>query len=297
MLEANIPLDEQGLELTVTLADTPLCRAVGRSGIGGRKENQDTMSGTAADDCVVLTVCDGMGGMNGGQTASSIAAATITDVLGRVPAAQMGTGAITEALDRANQAIINCAQHTPSLRGMGTTATVLVVTPQAAYAAHVGDSRIYQLRRGRKVFRTFDHSRVFEMVALKQITEEQARTSSFSNVITRALGVWPEVEADVAVLPYRAGDRFVLCSDGIWNVCPEPEVIPAFTAEADTQRQVERLTAWVNGLGHSRGGHHDNLTLLVADMKTSSKLQTGCLKRMGRALAERFRRLGRHGAK
>lgn len=297
MLEANIPLDEQGLELTAPLADTQLCRAVGRSGIGGRKENQDTMSGTPAGDSVVLTVCDGMGGMNGGQTASSIAAATIVDVLARVPAEQMSTKAITDALARANQAIINCAQATPSLHGMGTTATVLVITPRAAYVAHVGDSRIYQLRRGRKVFRTFDHSRVFEMVALKQMTEEQARTSSFSNVITRALGVWPEVEADVAVLPYRAGDRFVLCSDGIWNVCPEPEVVSAFTAEADTKKQVERLTAWVNGLGHSRGGHHDNLTLLVADMKVNSKLQTSCLRRIGRALAERCRLLKRRNAK
>lgn len=87
--------------------------------------------------------------------------------------------------------------------------------PKFATIAHVGDSRVYQFRGRTKIFRTFDHSMVFDLVKQKVITEEQARLSAQSNVITRALGIKPDLEVEILERPFEAGDRFLLCTDGI----------------------------------------------------------------------------------
>ena len=174
---------------------------------------------------------------------------------------------------------------------MGTTATVLVLTPEAAYLTHVGDSRIYQLRKGKKVFRTFDHSKVFEMVAQKMMTEEQARQSSFSNIITRALGIRQKVEMTVEKIPYKKGDRFILCCDGIWNTLPEAEILKLFMAKDKTKDEVEYLTATINGIGVQRGGEHDNLTAIVVDMKQNSTYQHSCLRKAGLVIKRQLARI------
>lgn len=279
--------NEQGLEPIVQLAVTPLCDAFGRSGIGGRKENQDSFDGCSVGDNVILTVCDGMGGMNGGQTASTLATNEIVNYLGSLPAEKFDREALAEAIKRANDAIYRCAAATPALRGMGTTATIVVFTPQKALVAHVGDSRIYQLRKGRKQFRTFDHSKVFDMVSNGLMTEEQARQSNFSNIITRALGIWPSVQPDIAEIPYRKGDRFLLCSDGIWNGLPEPEMLKLFAENAgEPKAEAEQLALYMNALGHERGGEHDNLTVIVADMKKDSALQPGFMENLKAQFAQ-----------
>ena len=168
-----------GLEPIRKLAQNNICNAFGRTGIGGRKENQDSYGGLSIDSAVLLTVCDGMGGMAGGQTASRIAVTEIIQNLAEKKEGQTWEDAIRYSVEAANAAIYRRAMDEPKLRGMGTTATVLVITGKAAYLTHIGDSRIYQLRKGKKVFRTFDHSRVFEMVEQGMMTEEQARQSSF----------------------------------------------------------------------------------------------------------------------
>jgi len=267
-----------GLEDSKKLADTRLCIAYGRSGVGGRSENQDCYGGAHLDDNVVLTVCDGMGGMNGGQTASHIAVTEILQSIIEYPKEKWGEDLIVKAVNNANAAIYRKSVAEPSLRGMGTTATVLILTPEAAFLTHVGDSRIYQLRRGKKIFRTFDHSRVFEMVSQKMITEEQARTSSFSNVITRALGIRPSVEMTVEKIPYKKGDRFILCCDGIWNCEPESNIIEYFDKKDTPGREIKYLTETINGIGIGSGGNHDNLTAIVADIVSNSKYQYSILK-------------------
>lgn len=269
---------EAGLEAPQKIADTRICIAVGQSGIGGRSENQDFYGGAFKGDCVILTVCDGMGGMNGGQTASRIAVAEILQTAYDTPQSKWGPKLIEKAVGNANAAIYRKSVAEPSLRGMGTTTTVLMLTPEAAFLTHVGDSRIYQLRKGKKVFRTFDHSRVFEMVAQNMISEEQARTSSFSNVITRALGIRPSVEMKVEKVPYRKGDRFILCCDGIWNCEPEPQILEYFSKEDLPLREVKFLCATVNGIGEGTGGNHDNLTAIVADMSSNSEYQYSIFK-------------------
>lgn len=273
------PIDARtGLDVEKLIAKTGQFTAYGRTGIGGRSENQDNLGGWGHGEYAILTVCDGMGGMNGGQTASFIAAAEIVNTFFERPVDKWTPDLIVTAVNQANQAIYRRSVEDARLRGMGTTATVLMITPEAAYATHIGDSRIYQLRNGKKVFRTFDHSKVFEMVAMKMMTEEQARTSTFSNVITQALGIRPTVNVEVTKLPYKAGDRFVLCCDGIWNCVPEPEMVDMLAKEADTRTEVIYLTEEVNALGMEGGGGHDNLTAIVVDMKHKSEYQYGICK-------------------
>lgn len=272
-MEAKYSQSDIGLGEARLLADTDLCIAYGRSGIGGRAENQDSFGGGAMKNNVILTVCDGMGGMNGGQTASRIAATEILQTILSTPLDKWNQDLIITAVNNANSAIYRKSVAEPRLRGMGTTATVLMLTPEAAFVSHIGDSRVYQLRNGKKAFRTFDHSKVFEMVAQKMMTEEQARTASFSNVITRALGIRPAVEIPVEKLPYKRGDRFVLSCDGIWNCLPEAEMLRLFEEKNVTVDEVRFLTERVNGIGISNGGGHDNLTAIIADAMADSEYQ------------------------
>lgn len=263
-----------------TISNGELCHACGQSGIGGRKENQDNYAGTDTGAAVILTVCDGMGGMAGGQTASYIAATEIVGSLVNAIATQKGTDAIRIAVDCANKAIYQRAVEEPPLRGMGTTTTVLVITKTAAYLTHIGDSRIYLMRRGKKIFRTFDHSKVFEMVSQGMMNEEQARQASFSNVITRALGIRPQVEMDVVTLPYKKGDRFILCCDGIWNIQPEKDMLKLFCEKENPEKTIQHLTEYVNTKGIERGGDYDNLTAIIADMKCDSEYQYSCFHQL-----------------
>ncbi|MGM9869127.1 MAG: PP2C family protein-serine/threonine phosphatase [Sodaliphilus sp.] len=273
------------------IADNNLCCACGQSGIGGRKENQDTYGGVGNPDKVILTVCDGMGGAAGGQTASGIAVREIIAHLCMIPAQEITVESVKEAIQQANEAIYQHAAEVPQLREMGTTATVLVITQKAAFVAHVGDSRIYRIRKGKKAFRTFDHSKVFEMVQQGIITEEQARQSSFSNIITRALGIRPTVEPDAAEIPYKKGDRFILCCDGIWNTEPEPDIIKLFAIKDSTQNVVKHVTATVNDKGIERGCEHDNLTIIMAEMKQNSELQQSMLHHTAQRLSAFCKRL------
>ena len=167
------------------------------SRIGGRPENQDSYGFKDTELGFLVTVCDGMGGGPGGKTASSIAVNEIITGIEEASKDEEVANIIIKAIRRANMAILEAGNQTPELQGMGSTATVLLLSEKSAFLAHAGDSRIYQIRGGKKVFRTFDHSVVFDLVKQKVITEEQARLSAQSNVITRALGVKPDLEVDV----------------------------------------------------------------------------------------------------
>ena len=140
------------------------------SGIGGRSENQDSYGYQDTPFGLLVTVCDGMGGGPSGKTASSIA---VNEIIASVMEAVEGTApmeVVEAAIRRANRAIIKAVEEKPQLQGMGTTCTVVLINEVSAIVAHVGDSRVYQLRGHYKVFRTFDHSLVFEMVRDKVIT-------------------------------------------------------------------------------------------------------------------------------
>ena len=243
------------------------------SHIGGRKENQDSAGFKDTALGAVIVVCDGMGGMNGGQKASSLAVTTILDVVAAASSDADRKEVLVEAIRKANEAILAYGTEYPSYAGMGTTVTALIVSDYSAVVAYVGDSRIYQLRNGKKVFRTFDHSMVFEMVKRKALTEEQARLSAQSNVILKALGVSQSVDPDVFELPYQNGDRFILCSDGFWGAMPEESFLSEVSGKEDTDKVLADMMKKVDEIGNNSGGKHDNLTAAFVDMKQDSKLK------------------------
>ncbi len=251
-----------------------LVTAFAESRIGGRPENQDFYGWQETSFGYLVTVCDGMGGGPGGKTASTIAVKEIVEGISEANKDEDISNIIIKAIRRANMAIIETGNNNEALRGMGSTATVLLVSEKSAHIAHVGDSRVYQLRGSKKVFRTFDHSMVFEMVAQGVITEEQARLSAQSNVITRALGVKPDVEVEIHEVPYEKGDRFLLCSDGIHGSMPEKELIKMIAKSNGKLGAItDDVATFVDNLGRTSGGGHDNLTIAIVETKINSKLK------------------------
>lgn len=244
------------------------------SRIGGRSENQDSWGYQDTPFGFLVTVCDGMGGGPGGKTASMIAVEEIKKGVAEASKENAIQNILIKAIRRANMAIIEKGNEDLSLKGMGSTCVVLLISSQSAYIAHVGDSRVYQLRGTKKVFRTFDHSMVFDLVKQKVITEEQARLSAQSNVITRALGIKPDVQVDIQELPYESGDRFLLCSDGIHGAIPEVDLISILSNKKLALGTVlDDLATKIDSIGRAGGGGHDNLTAVIIETKLNSKLK------------------------
>jgi len=245
------------------------------SRIGGRSENQDSYGSSETPYGFVVTVCDGMGGGPGGKTASTIAVNEIITGIKEGNSDDTATNIVIKAVRRANLAIIEKGQENPALKGMGSTCTVLLISEDSAIVAHVGDSRVYQLRGKTKVFRTFDHSMVFDLVKQKVITEEQARLSAQSNVITRALGIKPDIEVDVIELPYQAGDRFLLTTDGIHGSLSESVLMEMASDRKHALGTVtDEIATTIDGNGRKEGGGHDNLTLAIIETSINSKLRS-----------------------
>lgn len=245
------------------------------SRIGGRSENQDSYGSTETPYGFVVTVCDGMGGGPGGKTASTVAVNEIITGIKEGNSDDTATNIVIKAVRRANLAIIEKGKENPALKGMGSTCTVLLISADSAIVAHVGDSRVYQLRGKTKVFRTFDHSMVFDLVKQKVITEEQARLSAQSNVITRALGIKPDIEVDVTELPYQAGDRFLLTTDGIHGSLSETVFIEMASDKKHALGTVtDEIATTIDGNGRKEGGGHDNLTLAIIETNINSKLRS-----------------------
>ena len=236
------------------------------SKIGGRKENQDSYGTAETPSGMLVVVCDGMGGGPAGKTASMLATQAIIDYVSGAPVDKDPAAIMKEAGLAANEAVIAAVERDPTLRGMGTTTVSILFTGSKAYILHVGDSRCYQLRNGHYIFRTQDHSYVGDMVRLGQLTEEEARNSSYSNIITRAIGIGHELNVDVDTVDYEPGDRFALMSDGIWGSMPETQLIVLLSSSDSPSTLVEELCERVDNIGMEKGGKHDNLTLAVVDI-------------------------------
>ena len=238
---------------------------------GGREENQDAFVYAETPAGLLVIVCDGMGGGPAGRYASSLASHTIVEYISKCQPDEDGSRILAEAIRTAHMTLKQHAAENSALRGMGTTVTALLVNDYSAVVAHVGDSRVYQLRRGRKKFRTFDHSMVFELVRNKSLTEEQARLSADSNIITQALGIKGDINVETKELAYEKGDRFMLCTDGIWGMLPEKELIRKATQTPSVNGTVGGLAMAIDQIGISQGGHHDNLTVAIIEMTKDSK--------------------------
>ena len=246
------------------------------SSIGGRADNQDSCGYSTTKNGLLLVVCDGLGGGPSGKLASTIATQEIIQFVNsadehimRRPVSEL----LTNAIQHANTAVYSYGLEHPETMGMGTTVVALLINKDCATIAHVGDSRCYQMRRGKIVFKTNDHSVVAELVRKGTLTEEQARISPNSNIITRVLGLKESVEVDVDVVPYEKHDRFYLCSDGVWGTMPEDKLSKQFYRFPNLVNILESTTMLVDEIGASEGGHHDNHTLIILETTISSKLK------------------------
>lgn len=226
-----------------------------------RANNQDSVHPTAAgssDDGALLIVADGMGGHVAGEVASRIAIDAALGVKGETLDFE---GDVGERVGDANAAILAEVARRPELAGMGTTITMVELHADGIGAfAHVGDSRAYLLREGLLRQLTEDHTIVNEYLRSGKITEDQAAEHPQRHMITRALGLIPDVEVDVFRLELAPGDRLLLCSDGVNGMIDDASIRDALltpTAEEAVWELVERA----NG-----AGGHDNVTAVVVDV-------------------------------
>lgn len=264
-------IESFGLDTDLFLSNCVTC-------IGGREENQDSCAIKQTNRGLLALVCDGMGGMSGGAQASSMAVKEIINYIDSLSVDDEvqddNQTLLKRAISHANSVIYNESLTLNRGGGMGTTVTALLIDENKATVAYVGDSRVYQIRNGRKKFRTFDHSMVFELVKKNVLSEEQARLSNQSNIILKAVGIKPEISADTFNLSYDKGDSFFLCSDGIWGRLPEKELIKNLSRKKHPKITTETLAMNIHQGGKAEGGRHDNLTAAMIITKTNSKNRT-----------------------
>ncbi len=209
----------------------------------------------------VFIVADGMGAHAAGELASKLAVELIPHHY-RKQADMSPAEAMHKAIAETNAEIFRRGQANIEFRSMGTTCSVLSLLPEGAVVAHVGDSRVYQLR-GNQLFQlTFDHSLVWEMQAAGELTDETARSGVIpKNVITRSLGPNANVQIDLeGPFPIQVGDRFLLCSDGLSGQISDEEIGALLSALPPSQA----AQIYVD-LANLRGGP-DNITAIVVEV-------------------------------
>lgn len=249
-----------------TISDSSGIRGSVESLIGGRQENQDSYGMAETRLGMLVVVCDGMGGGPAGKTASTIATQAIIDYVSGAAADANPASVLEDSVVAANEAVLAAVVQNPAFKGMGTTCVCVLIAKTQAYVVHVGDSRCYQIRGGKMVYRSADHSYVGELVRRGTMTEEEARTSRYSNVITRAIGAGPEIQPEVDIVSYKPGDRFALMSDGIWGSMPEQNLVDILSEKDDPATLVPEIAQHVDAIGKNKGGGHDNLTLALVEL-------------------------------
>lgn len=202
-------------------------------------------------------VADGMGGHNAGEVASALAVKVFSQNMRDVE--NITAQALHAAVERANDAVYEAALENAEMSGMGTTFSALAEQDGTVYLAHVGDSRIYLVRRGAIMQLTTDHTLVEEMVQKGMITPREARIHPRRNIITRALGTEARVEIDILQISAFPGDAFFLCSDGMTNFVEERQILEIASGEGEWQDKLKHLLA----IALENGGA-DNITALFA---------------------------------
>ncbi|WP_330342872.1 Stp1/IreP family PP2C-type Ser/Thr phosphatase [Streptomyces sp. NBC_00557] len=208
----------------------------------------------------LLAIADGMGGQAAGEVASSEVISTLVTLDDDVPGSDILTSLGT-AVQRANDQLRAMVEEDPQLEGMGTTLTALLWTGQRLGLVHVGDSRAYLLRDGVLTQITQDHTWVQRLVDEGRITEEEATTHPQRSLLMRALGSGDHVEPDLSIREVRAGDRYLICSDGLSGVVSHQtleETLASYQGPQETVQELIQLAL--------RGGGPDNITVIVADV-------------------------------
>ena len=224
-----------------------------------RQNNEDALLVGEGEDETLFVVADGIGGFEAGEVASSLAVEVLKDLR---PDMSFKT-----AIAEANRRILAAGRGDEKLSGMGTTVVAIRFggtqrEPQAE-VAHVGDSRAYLVRGGEMNPITEDHSLVAELVRSGDLTRDQAAEHPQKNLITRALGADEEVDVDTTVLPIEAGDRVLLCSDGLSDMVPEARISEILLeSSGDPERAAQTLLS-----AALDAGGNDNISVIVVDVR------------------------------
>lgn len=232
-----------------------------------RDHNEDSISWDVELGLIMLA--DGMGGHNAGEIASEMAVTAVRDALLDVLTPEMletklikCDEALREAVVYANEEIHEQANRRIECAGMGTTVVITLFYEDKVTYAHVGDSRIYRLRHGEFKQLTQDHSLVQEMIDNGYLSQEEAMVSSSRNLITRALGIAPEVEVDVQTDVLDGDDVYLLCSDGLSDLLTDQDMASILLEQRDNLgNAAQELVNTAN----ERGGT-DNISVILVAM-------------------------------
>ncbi|MGI8805558.1 MAG: Stp1/IreP family PP2C-type Ser/Thr phosphatase, partial [Thermoleophilaceae bacterium] len=233
--------------MTLTIADQAGLTDVGRQ----RSSNEDSFLESAP----VFCVADGMGGARAGEVASRIAVETLAD---GDAAAGEAEARLADTARAANRRIYELAQEDDSRAGMGTTFTAVLVDGGDVVTGHVGDSRLYRLRDDALERLTRDHSLVEELVRRGELDPKEAESHPQRSIITRALGPEPEVEVETFTCPARAGDVYLVCSDGLTSMVSEERLRDLLRADGSLEEAAHRLVEAANDAGGK-----DNITVVL----------------------------------
>lgn len=217
-----------------------------------RANNQDAP--IVSEKLRLYGVADGMGGHKGGEVASTSAR---DDLLRELEGKTPSVAALSGAIEEVNRQIYHQQEHDDALTGMGTTLSVLWMSDNFVYIAHVGDSRVYLLRDGEFKQMTLDHSLVEQLVREGVLTEEEAQNHPMRNIITRAIGTDESVEVDVVVEERRKGDLWLACSDGLHGLVDDRQMRDALRQYAPEKAADVLLKAALDA------GGRDNVTLVI----------------------------------
>lgn len=236
-----------------------------KSDIGKAREmNQDYICLSNNEKYKIFIVADGMGGYKGGEVASSLASVSVKEYINNnIEKVELNNKeemleVIKNSIQYANTVVYNKSKEIQELEGMGTTIEVCLIYNNRAYIGHVGDSRIYRIRKNiiRKLTR--DHSYVEDLVRDGTITREEAYNHPKKNMITRALGCYPTVEPDLMVRGFLNNDIIVMTTDGLTNMVRDDEIYNI--VKENTEIAHEKLIERANDLGG-----YDNITVVILD--------------------------------
>ena len=227
-----------------------------------RLNNEDqAVALTNASGNVLLIVCDGMGGQNKGDLASSLALNTIVSSFKSRKGfsnTYLAKLWVSKAIREANKSVYEQSQTNETYRGMGTTVTLLLIIKDVAILGHVGDSRCYFLKNRHDLVQiSEDQSYVAYLVRTGQITPEEALTHPKRHVLMNAVGIYPSASIDVRAFPYL-GEIVLLCSDGLYNNVPLSDITAILKGDDAVEQKVNELIA----IGNKNGGS-DNIAVVL----------------------------------
>lgn len=237
----------------------PQIQAFGMTDTGLRRQlNEDAYFINTSCGCFVVS--DGVGGAAAGEVASGIFISTVSETIENEQAVseQNTISAIKKTFLKANSDIIEYACQNPDHKGMACTAELLVVGNDGFVLGHVGDSRTYRYRQNTLVRLTKDHSFTQQQIELGKITEKEAQTHRYRNVILRAVGTEETIDVDIIRGKVRSGDIFMLCSDGLTDMVAEADISACLAQAISLEQKVSFLINLAN-----RAGGRDNITVIL----------------------------------